>query len=144
MSEANTWKYLKTCIGPQWEAQRHENLTGSGVADVSFSLKHQNFRGNGWIELKYADAWPRREATILRIRHFTDEQRRWLYKRYERGGGAYVFIQVGREFMLFTGVEMLLLGRKNKTWMLDNCCGYWYNRINPTDFLKTIIDNWTN
>lgn len=56
----------------------------------------------GWIELKYLPAWPPRNGA-LRIPHFTRQQRIWLKRRWQAGGGAYLLLQVGTDWMLFDG-----------------------------------------
>lgn len=75
---------------------RIESHMSEGVPDVNYS--------QGWIELKYAKAWPKRPDTPLRIDHFTKEQRAWHLARRAAGGRTYVLVKVGKdEWMLFDG-----------------------------------------
>lgn len=71
-----------------------ENSAYPGTPDVNYV--------EGWIELKYAEAWPVRGG-ILRIDHFTPQQRVWLTKRARRGGNVFLLLQVGQQWLLFDG-----------------------------------------
>ncbi len=87
-------------IRPQmvgWHAVRIESrVTGSGTPDVNYN--------HGWIELKYKAAWPKREATPLRIEHYTREQRAWAQQRTAAGGRVFLLLKVGEhEWLLFRG-----------------------------------------
>lgn len=79
------------------DARPVENLCDTGYPDVEYI--------GGTLELKAADAWPKREATPLRIDHYTTEQRVWHERRSAKGGRIHVLLQVGREFLLFHGVD---------------------------------------
>lgn len=74
-----------------------ENKIGAGTPDVNFSV------AGGWIELKWLRHWPKRESTPVRIEHFTQVQRIWLKRRWDRAGDAWLLLQVRREWLLFTG-----------------------------------------
>lgn len=67
----------------------------AGVPDVNYI--------EGWLELKWLRSWPKRSETVVKIDHFTDGQRRWLNRRYNLGGNAWLLLQVKREWLLFTG-----------------------------------------
>jgi len=69
----------------------------AGTPDVNYI--------EGWIELKWLRFWPARETTVVRIEHFTDQQRRWLKRRWELGGNAWLLLQIGREWLLFHGLD---------------------------------------
>ncbi|MEE8389916.1 MAG: hypothetical protein V3S14_03845 [Anaerolineae bacterium] len=72
-----------------------ENPIGPGTPDVNYI--------DGWIELKWLRSWPKRRDTIVRLPHFTQRQKRWLRRRHRRGGDAWLLLQVGKEWLLFTG-----------------------------------------
>lgn len=84
-----------------------ENPAHPGTPDVNHMY--------GWIELKQLQAWPVREETIVRIPHFTQQQRVWLIRRVRRGGMAQVLLKVGeKEWFLFCGDDAgIYLG---ETW----------------------------
>ena len=49
-----------------------ENPAYPGTPDVNFV--------EGWVELKWIRAWPAREKTVVKIDHYTQQQRVWLFK----------------------------------------------------------------
>lgn len=96
MSEAALWAHLRRKLRGRWDAQRHEDILARGVPDVSYGARGVQ----GWIELKYLDAWPARGG-VVRIPHYTREQRLWLRFRGEAGGRCFLLLRVGREHLLF-------------------------------------------
>jgi hypothetical protein len=90
------------------DAHRVENLCGVGTPDVNYT--------NGWIELKQEDRWPKRPKTPVRLGHdLQPGQRIWLTRREEKGGRAYVLLQVSTDYLLFTGtVASRLIGVANQ------------------------------
>lgn len=56
----------------------------------------------GWIELKWARSWPKRGGAF-RVPHFTPQQRIWLRRRWNAGGGSWLLLQIGLCWMLFDG-----------------------------------------
>lgn len=65
-----------------------------------------------WIECKYLEDWPKREATTVRIDHFTQQQRVWLLRRHiacakkkiRRGYGWLVlYVASTRDWLVFDG-----------------------------------------
>jgi hypothetical protein len=73
-----------------------ENPLRAGIPDVAYI--------NGWIELKYLKAWPKRPETPVRIHHFTKQQRIWLRRHCQLGGNSFLLIQCKREWLLFDGL----------------------------------------
>ena len=53
----------------KWDAVAVENPVHPGTPDVNCIL--------GWIELKWLRAWPVRADTVVKIEHFTRQQRVW-------------------------------------------------------------------
>lgn len=73
---------------------RIENaLATPGLPDVSIAP--------GFVELKWARAWPKKHTTPLRIDHYTDDQRHWLLRRAAAGGGAWLALKVRSEWFIF-------------------------------------------
>lgn len=80
-----------------------ENPACPGTADVNFI--------GGWMELKYAQDWPAREETTVRIEHFTPQQRVWLRRRHHNlkkcsnPEGIWLCLQVSktRDWLVFDG-----------------------------------------
>ena len=114
MSEAGLWGTMRQQMGANkyWrEATRHEEALQAGIADVSYVSRG---RHHGWIELKKLKEWPKRESTIVRIEHYTDDQRIWLKKKGRAGGYTWLFLQVCRDYLLFDWEQCQDLGKLNK------------------------------
>lgn len=69
-----------------------ENGVGVGTPDVSFA--------GGWLELKSLREWPKKPDTPLRIPHYTQQQRIWIYKHHEAGGLVMVLLKVADDWVL--------------------------------------------
>ena len=95
-----------------------ENMVRAGVPDVAYTL--------GWIELKWARAWPVRDTTPFKVDHWTRAQQRWHMRQWDCGGTSFVLLQVRQEWLLLTGpnaVEYLgLVPRQN---LIDRTILYW-------------------
>lgn len=72
-----------------------ENPLMSGTPDVNYV--------HGWIELKWMRTWAPNDKLPFRINHFTDKQRRWLLRRWQKGGDTWLMLQVGSQWLLFDG-----------------------------------------
>jgi hypothetical protein len=108
------------------EATRHEDKLQLGIADVSYVSRQ---RQHGWIELKKLAEWPKRESTIVRIDHYTSEQRIWLKDKGKVGGFTFLFLQVGRDYMLFDWQQAQQVGQVPKGDLVAGCRKYWQKRI---------------
>lgn len=87
---------------------RVENPIHPGTPDV-------NLCDGMWIELKSIEAWPARETSNVAIRHFTPQQRVWLYRRWKYAPGStrlLLEVRSVREWLLFDGdVAAKIVGR---------------------------------
>jgi hypothetical protein len=92
MTEARMRQRVVKALRPL-DAISVENMVGIGTPDVNYA--------EGWLELKFKKAWPKRETTALKFPHFTEQQRVWLKRRSRKGGTAYLLVLVGREWFLF-------------------------------------------
>ena len=124
MSENALWKYLRDGMGATWESQRHEDKLSTGIPDVSYSTTL-----HGWIELKFIAEPPKRASTILRIPHYTAEQRNWLERHGKRGGRCFLLLQVGREYLLFDWTGALSVGRVTMDELRAIAVARWSGRI---------------
>jgi len=78
------------------DACRVENPCLPGTPDVNYI--------GGWIELKQEDKWPVRPDTPLRLHHdLSPQQRIWITRRIEKGGKAYVLMQIARDYIMLDG-----------------------------------------
>jgi hypothetical protein len=99
--ESAAWKVLRPfLIGARLDPVRVENPIHPGTPDV-------NLVNGAWLELKAIASYPRRAATVVRIPHFTPQQRAWLLRRLQYGGRSYLVLHVvaTREWLLFNALE---------------------------------------
>lgn len=97
-----------------------ENPAQPGTPDVNYV--------EGWIELKKLTKWPERSDTIVRIDHFTPQQRNWLLLRKRRGGRVHLLLQVKNEWLLFDGdVAAMHVGRVDRQELERLCVKRWQN-----------------
>lgn len=87
---------------------RVENPIHPGTPDV-------NLCDGVWLELKSIEAWPVRASSNVAIRHFTPQQRVWLYRRWKYAPGStrlLLEVRSVREWLLFDGdVAAKIVGR---------------------------------
>lgn len=96
---------------------RIENaLFTPGLPDVSISL--------GFVELKALKSYPKRPETPVRIEHYTDDQRKWLRKRYEAGGGAWLALRVRTDWYIFNALKAQKVGFLTKSEMQEYATNY--------------------
>ena len=72
-----------------------ENPAYPGTPDVNYV--------EGWIELKWLRKWPV-NGGIVKIEHFSPQQKVWLVKRWSKGGNVFLLLQCKREWLLFDGL----------------------------------------
>ncbi len=94
MSEKTMRRRIVTALRAL-DALSIENPIVPGTPDVNYI--------EGWIELKWARRWPEQESDILRMPHFTNQQRVWLRRRWRKGGRVWLLLQVGQCWLLFDG-----------------------------------------
>jgi hypothetical protein len=103
------WKKIRPfLLAAKLDPVRVENPIHPGTPDVNLS-------DGKWIELKTVDRWPVRENTILRIGHYTPQQRVWLYQRWKYAPGSTLLlleVRSERQWLLFDGdVAAKVVGR---------------------------------
>jgi hypothetical protein len=107
--------------------QRHEDYLSVGIPDFSYDI--EGMAGSGWIEMKRKKSWPVRPTTPLRLKHFTKEQKAWLYKHGHFNKRCWLFLQVEQEYFLFDYKHCQEVGNLTKWDMWAACIGYWPNQI---------------
>jgi hypothetical protein len=101
-SEHALWVTLRTKLKgryPTAHVKRIENAVEKGTPDVNYCIRG----AEGWLELKEADLWPVKGG-VLRLDHYTNEQRIWHKLRNRAGGRVFVLLQVSApevEWLLF-------------------------------------------
>jgi hypothetical protein len=108
-AESAMWKKVRPILlEAKLDPVRVENPIHPGTPDV-------NLCDGRWMELKCIPAWPEREKTKVRIKHFTPQQRVWLYRRWlARPGSTLLLLEVRAErtWLLFDGdVASKIVGR---------------------------------
>lgn len=66
------------------DPRRVENTVGHGTPDINYL--------HGWIEDKQI-AFPKRPTTIVKLEHYTPQQRAWHRKRRQAGGLCFVALE---------------------------------------------------
>jgi hypothetical protein len=88
---------LNSELHKKLDMQPHEDKLTQGVPDLSFT--------NGWLELKYRAAWPRKPHDAVTVPHFTPQQRQWARRRAAAGQPCWCLLQVkaagDAEYLLF-------------------------------------------
>ncbi len=98
MNEATLRNYVRRGLRAKGVlTTHHEDALQSGIPDLSYSGGGHH----GWIELKWLEAWPKRADTIVRVPHYTKEQKHFLLSRGRAGGRCWLLLRVGREHLLF-------------------------------------------
>lgn len=118
-SEKKFIKHISSIMGKSWILLKIETRIGSsypGVADCAYSCSGRH----GWIEFKYQAEWPKRSATIVRLKHFTKDQKRFLYNHGKHGkGGCFLFLQVADDVLIFDYKNIHKIGKLNKEDLVD-------------------------
>ncbi len=97
-----------------------ENPAQPGTPDVNYV--------EGWIELKKLGKWPKAGEAVVRVEHFTPQQRNWHLLRKRRGGRTHVLLQVGDEWLLFDGADAAAsLGRVSRAELERLALKHWKN-----------------
>jgi hypothetical protein len=139
MSEAAMWGWLRDHVfsGRDRDATRVENRVGIGTPDVNYCVKG---RGEGWIELKYADAWPKGEDTVLQLEHYTPQQKVWGRRRRAAGGRCHLLLQVGTDWLLFDAkIAPHFVGKSPKKVLMEKAEAYWLGGLKPEELINELF-----
>lgn len=132
MSEATQSRNVLDAIKPL-NPQRVENRVGPGTPDINYI--------EGWLELKWLPGWPENcDRDPVLIHHFTPQQRVWLGVRWRAGGAAYLLLQVGTDWLLFTGeAARAFVGRAPRPVLFEKAIRRWkpLNKNELCRFLST-------
>lgn len=75
---------------PKSDLRRIENGLEAGTPDVNGCMWGVDF----WLELKVADIPKKDPSQIVKIPHFTQQQRLWIRRRGMAGGRVYVLLKL--------------------------------------------------
>ncbi|HUV84270.1 MAG TPA: hypothetical protein VMV86_01090 [Methanosarcinales archaeon] len=125
--------------------QRLEVLSGVGVPDCSYSM--EDLPGAGFIEIKRIVAWPKRESTIVQLKHFSPQQKAWMKLHGPFVQRIFLLLQAEKEYMLFPWTVVDQIGGLNKVDMYclstanELGCRYWNNRIDYAELKEALRRN---
>lgn len=125
-SESSLWRTLNKNMKERWQAERIESFVSCGVPDIYFTLMDSDM---GWMELKHLHEWPKRESTIVKIEHYTPQQKNWIRRHGIKGANVSLLLQVGHEYMLYDWPIAVDINNYVKKDMIYLAMGYWKNRI---------------
>lgn len=114
------------------DAMPVENPVRPGTPDVNFTT--------GWMELKWMRRWPRNcDTSPVLLPHFTPQQRIWLRRRWEACLGAWLLLQVGQEWLLFTGGEAAaIVGKATRTELREAAVKRWERGMKGGELVKCL------
>lgn len=137
MTETDFWSQIRDGMTGMWVADRIENeCGGAGIPDVSFGVAGRN----GWMELKYLQAFPRREGTLVRIDHYTIAQKKWLRRRGRVAGDCWLFVRVADEWFLFDWLRAQEVTEWTSGEWREKANGHWQGRMQWKELYALLRD----
>lgn len=113
MSEATLRNYVRKGLHAKGVlTTHHEDAINTGIPDLSYSYGGVH----GWIELKWLEAWPKREDTPMRLPHYTKEQKHFLLTRGRAGGRCWLLIRVGKEHLILHHEQAYMAEGRPRGW----------------------------
>ena len=127
MSESNVRALLRRRL-KDLHAKSIENRCERGTPDMCYIY--------GWIELKWVRAWPARNG-IVRLPHYTIQQRLWLNKHWTLRGRAFLGLVAAKEWFLWAGCDASPVGFLTREQLYSTCL--WHSKTwNENSFRKII------
>lgn len=108
-----------------------ENPAYPGTPDVNFI--------EGWLELKWLRSWPKGATTIVRLEHYTAQQRLWIRKRAINGGNVGLLLQCKKEWMLFRYPNTDHIGKANYIELRGLCSKYWGGGLKDQELINALL-----
>lgn len=114
-----------------------ENSAYPGTPDINYL--------HGWIELKQRPDWPARARTVVKIDHFSKQQRVWLRRRSARGGRCHMLLKVGQDWLLIEGsVAAKRVGFTTKNELIRMAEKVWRGGLNRDELLAWALNKDTD
>jgi hypothetical protein len=143
---------LKALRTFRWHAVAVDNeACHRGTPDVSYcgayrfsSQPYVVEQREGWIELKQLPRWPKL-GEVVKISHFTPQQRIWLRQRWEAGGASSLLLRVGSgcktEWLLFDGPTAAdHVGKVVHPTLLGLACAHHVGPLSSTWLVKSLVN----
>ena len=115
------------------DTQNHEDKNSIGIPDISYGINGIN----GWIEAKYLGKWPR--SGVVKIDHYSGQQRNWLRIRGRAGGRCFLILQVDNVYMIFNHETAQSVGSMTQDEMMTQCDFCSIGDIGTNQLLEVII-----
>jgi hypothetical protein len=122
-------KNVLQILSKDLDAKPVENVAWPGYPDVEYI--------GGVMELKRIPRWPATDS-IVRIPHFSPQQKVFLARRCRKGGKAWLLLQVGKEYFLFEGDSLSGLGKSWTQQDIRECCDIFFFDLN--DLRENLIE----
>lgn len=135
-SEEGLKKTLYRRLKDLWIPTDIESPCSPGVPDIYYTNKI--FERMGWVELKHSHFWPMRETTILKLKHYTKQQKNWIRTHHNHGCRVFLMIQVERDYLIFDGENAQNVGKMTKKEMFLFSIMTWKNYINENELIKIL------
>ena len=116
--------------------QKHEDSYSPGIPDISYHIK--KMLGSGWIEFKRKKEWPKKKDTLVKIHHFAKQQKNWLYKFGNINHKCFLFLQIEKDYMIFSHKDVYKIGKLNKTGLLNLAPKVWNPSINYKELFNIL------
>jgi hypothetical protein len=111
-----------------------ENPVLPGTPDVNYV--------EGWIELKCIERWPARHQTIVRVDHFTPQQRVFHVRRTRAGGETWLLLEAceDRDYLLLQGATAAkMIGRATRRELTLAATATWHGKADCRAGLLQIL-----
>jgi hypothetical protein len=141
---------LKALRTFRWHAVAVDNeACHRGTPDVSYCGAYRFAASpcaadkvEGWTELKQLPKWPKL-GEVVKISHFTPQQRIWLRQRWEVGGASSLLLRVGSsrktEWLLFEGPTAAMhVGRVSQTSLYGYCLAHHTGPLSSTWLVRVL------
>lgn len=111
-----------------------ENSLGVGTPDLNGCINGYEF----WAELKYVN-YPKLRKTVVKLNHYTEDQKRWLIHRWITGGNVFLILQAENDMYIFANRKITLPGTLTRG-QLQQQSDFWCKRrgINWGEFFNAI------
>jgi len=123
--------------------QRLEDVSASGLPDAAYWGKGMD--GAGFIEFKQEREWPKRHSTVIRLKHFTPQQKAWMQMNGPYIKKVFLLLRISTTFMLFPWTTIKNVGSLKRVDLihLAECQGgCWGSRINYDELVKLLRRNY--
>jgi hypothetical protein len=145
--EQRMWARVRKGLAPYLELQRVEDQLSAGIPDVFFAGPRPGSIANypgiagefGWLELKRVPAWPKRQRTPVRVRHWTEVQRAWFRRYGAVRPRVFLLLQIARDTYLFDHVGADHVGELPRRGLWDVAANVWEGFIDWRELASLLL-----